>query len=133
MRIFLDTNVLASSIATRGLCNEVFESVLHDHSLLTCEPVLAELERVLRAKLRLPEAIISQYIGLLREQAEVVSGRQPPSTKINDPDDVPVLACAIAGQSDLFVTGDKALLELKSVDGLPIVSPRELWTRLAGY
>ncbi len=40
MKVFLDTNGLASGIATRGLCCELRESVIHDHELLTCQPVL---------------------------------------------------------------------------------------------
>ena len=55
MRVFLDTNVLASSIATRGLCGELLEIIIQDHELLTCQPVLKELQRVLAGKLRLPE------------------------------------------------------------------------------
>jgi hypothetical protein len=38
--------------------------------------------------------------------------------------------CALAGGSDLFVTGDRALLDLGDVRGLPIVSPRDAWARL---
>ena len=34
---------LASSVATRGLCSELLESVISEHELLTCEPVLREL------------------------------------------------------------------------------------------
>lgn len=132
MRIFLDTNVLASSLATRGLCSEVFEGVLHDHELLTCAPVLAELERVLIKKLRIPDTVAAEFLALLREEGHMVEAQKAPSIPIKDPDDIPILACAIAGEADLFVTGDKALLDLREVDGVPIVSPRELWTRLAG-
>jgi putative PIN family toxin of toxin-antitoxin system len=132
VRIFLDTNVLASSIATRGLCNEVLESVLHDHELLTSDAVLAELERVLVAKLRVPQGVSADFLALLREEGELVQAPQQPSVAIEDVDDVPILACAIGGKAGLFVTGDKALLDLHEVDGVPIVSPRELWTRLAG-
>ena len=88
MRIFLDTNVLASSIATRGLCNEVLESVLHDHELLTCEAVLAELERVLVTRLRLPQAVSAEFLALLREEANLVQASQQPSVAIEDVDDV---------------------------------------------
>jgi putative PIN family toxin of toxin-antitoxin system len=132
VRIFLDTNVLASSIATRGLCSEVLEGVLHDHELLTCAPVLAELERVLTAKFRLPAVVVAEFLTLLREEALLVEGDKPPSIRIKDRDDIPILACAIAGAADLFVTGDKALIDLQEIDGVPIVSPRELWIRLAG-
>lgn len=45
MRIFLDTNVLAAALATRGLCAELFEVALQSHELLVSDSVLAELER----------------------------------------------------------------------------------------
>jgi putative PIN family toxin of toxin-antitoxin system len=132
VRIFLDTNVLASSLATRGLCSEVLEGGLHDHELLTCAPVLVELERVLVNKLRIPDTVVTEFLALLREEGHVVQAQKAPSIRIKDPDDIPILACAIAGEADLFVTGDKVLLDLREVDGVHIVSPRELWMRLAG-
>ena len=132
MRVFLDTNVLASSIATRGLCSEVLESTLHDHELLTSDAVLSELERVLLTKLRLPSALVAEFLALLREEAQLVNDRQMPSISIPDADDVPIIASALGGKADVFVTGDKALLDLREVDGLRMVSPRELWMQLAG-
>ena len=132
MRIFLDTNVLVSGIATRGLCNEVLEGALHDHVLVTCEPVLIELERVLLEELRLPPPLVADFLGLLREQAEFAEAQNAPSVSIADADDVPIVGCALGAKVDLFVTGDKALLDLQTIDGLPIVPPREAWTRLAG-
>ena len=38
--------MLASNIGTRGLCAELFDRVINEHDLLTCELVLLELERV---------------------------------------------------------------------------------------
>jgi predicted nucleic acid-binding protein len=46
---------------------------------------------------------------------------------IGDADDDHIGACALAAPAQVFVTGDKALLGLRSVHGLPIVSPREFW------
>jgi uncharacterized protein len=132
VRLFLDTNVLASSIATRGLCNEVFELVIHDHTLLTCEPLFAELARVLSLKLRIPKSIADEFIALLRQESQLSEAQSKPRIRIPDADDIPLLASALAAKADLFVTGDKALLELKEIDGMPVISPRELWIRLAG-
>ncbi len=132
MKVFLDTNVLASSIATRGLCSELLESVIHDHELLTCKPVLQELERVLTEKLRLPEAAVAGFLSLLKAEGTVVESRKNLSIPIKDADDIPILACAIAGKADVFVTGDRELLELRNIEDLDIVSPRELWNQLAG-
>ena len=132
MKVFLDTNVLASSIATRGLCSELLESVIHDHELLTCQPVLRELERVLAQKFRLPEAVVAGFLALLKAEGTVVESRKNPPIPIKDADDIPILACDIAGKADVFVTGDKELLDLRKIEDLAVVSPRELWNRLAG-
>jgi uncharacterized protein len=132
LKVFLDTNVLASSIATRGLCSELLESVIHDHELLTCRPVLRELERVLAEKLRLPEAVVTGFLSLLKAEGVVVESRKNPSIPIKDAADIPILACAIAGKADVFVTGDRELLDLRKFEDLAIVSPRELWNQFAG-
>jgi putative PIN family toxin of toxin-antitoxin system len=132
VRVFLDTNVLASGLAARGLCAELIEGVFNEHELLTCEPVLQELERVLAQKFRLPDQVIKGFLGLLKSEGEVVRANKFPALSFKDPDDIPILACAIAGRTDVFVTGDKALLELREIEGIPILSVRQFWQRLAG-
>jgi predicted nucleic acid-binding protein len=52
VRVFLDTNVLASAIATRGICADVQQVTLAEHELVLGEKVLGELSRVLRTKFR---------------------------------------------------------------------------------
>ncbi|MGZ8268914.1 MAG: PIN domain-containing protein, partial [Burkholderiales bacterium] len=123
---------LASSIATRGLCSELFESIIHDHDLLTCEAVISELRRVLRSKLRLPDSVIHGFLEVILTEAELIGSHTPPSVQISDPDDVSIVACAIAGKADVFVTGDKAPLAHGKINGMPVASPRELWSQLAG-
>ncbi len=132
MRIFLDTNVLASGFATRGLCTELIEVVISNHELLTCEAVLLELQRVLAQKFRLPKPVIREYLDLLRNEGQVVTAGKVPRLRFKDPDDIPILACAISAKADVFVTGDKALLELRKIEGMPILSPRQLWQKLTG-
>ena len=132
MRVFLDTNVLAAAVATRGLCAELLEIVMHDHELVTCQPVLTELKRVLSQKLRVPAPVVENFLGLLKSGAQVVELREMPSIPIKDADDIPILGCAIDGGVDVFVTGDKELLDLRRVGKLPIISPRQLWNQLAG-
>jgi predicted nucleic acid-binding protein len=49
-----------------------------------------------------------------------------------DPDDDAVLACAIAAQVAVIVSGDNDLLSLGAFQGIPILTAVELLTRLAG-
>ena len=132
MKIFFDTNVLASGFATRGLCTELIEGVISNHELLTCEAVLLELQRVLAQKFRLPKPIIREYLDLLRNEGQIVTAGKVARLRFKDPDDIPILACAISAKADVFVTGDKALLELRRIEGMPILSPRQLWQKLTG-
>ncbi len=132
MRVFLDTNVLASGFATRGLCAELLEVVLGEHELLTCEVVLLELQRVLADKFHLPKPVIDGYLDLLRSEGQVVAATGLSAITLSDPDDAPIVACAVAAKADAFVTGDKALLDLAAVGGVPIVSPRQFWQTLTG-
>ncbi len=66
MRVFLDTNVLASALATRGLCTDLFRLVLAEHELVVGEVVLDELRRVLNARFRVPAARVAEVEELLR-------------------------------------------------------------------
>ncbi len=131
MKIFLDTNVLAAALATRGLCAELFEVVLQSHELLISDSIIKELERILPEKLGQSESVTNGFIALLKREAVLVSGNRP-SPLLPDPDDEPHIAAALSAKSDVFVTGDKALSILRSIDGLPIISPRGLWEMLAG-
>ena len=130
MRIFLDTNVLASALTTRGLCAELFEVVLQSHDLLISEAVFRELQRILPEKPGQTEAITNGFITLLRTEGQVITVEHP-LPKLPDPDDEAIFAAALTGKANVFITGDKALLNLESVEGLPIITPRGLWEILA--
>ena len=69
MRVFLDTNVLVSAFATRGLCADLLELVLLQHELIVSRSLLRELERALRQKVKLPArdaAAISDFSSTRR-------------------------------------------------------------------
>lgn len=133
MKVFLDTNVLISGFTTRGLCAELFEDIIGQHELIICDLVLQELQRILREKFRLPEPVIQGYVELLRAEGDIAETiTDIPPIKIKDPDDVPILACAIAAKADAFVTGDKELLALGKVGNMLVIDPRGFWGLLKG-
>ncbi|HEX2162573.1 MAG TPA: putative toxin-antitoxin system toxin component, PIN family [Thermoanaerobaculia bacterium] len=128
--MFLDTNVLVSAVATRGICADVLQAVLVRHRLVIGETVLAELRCVLRDKLKLPASSAEEVDQLLRGEAVVVRDAVPLRISIRDASDLPVLSEAVAGEADVLVTGDKDLLDVGGEAPVPIVSPRGFWERL---
>lgn len=130
MRVFLDTNVLVSAVATRGLCADIVRVVLAEHRLILGQTVLAEMRRVVREKLQIPEAAAAELEELLRRQAILIEDAPPIEGELRDADDAEVLAEALAGDADVLVTGDRDLLELSWAPPLLVVSPRGFWERL---
>lgn len=127
MRIFLDTNVLASTFGTRGLCEDVLRETLVSHELIISVALLRELERVLVKKFKVPTSIADNAIEVLRQASIEANLKHNIEIPIHDKDDIIILSDAIEGKTDIFVTGDKELLELKKIDKMKIVSPREFW------
>ena len=127
MKVFLDTNVLASALATRGLCAALFESVLTEHELLASRELLAELRRILANKLRIPAETADAFLTLIGTNATILTTPAEFSAGIPDPDDAPLIAAALAGCVECFVTGGKALLDLGTFAGIPVISPRRFW------
>lgn len=132
MRVFLDTNVLVSAFATRGLCADVLRHILAEHDLITGEVIIVELRRVLRDRIKVPAPTIVAIEQLLRDQVVVPKPAEPHSLPIRDPGDRWVLASAVAGKADVLVTGDTDLLEMASRSPLPIVDPRGFWNMVRG-
>jgi putative PIN family toxin of toxin-antitoxin system len=130
VRVAFDTNVLVSAVATRGLCADIFNLVLAEHQLIVGETVLAEVRRVLKQKMRVPDDIIAEFEALLRAEAFVVAKAKTVSIPVRDKSDMPVLAEAISGNAEVLVTGDRDLLEVTAKVPLHILSPRGLWERL---
>ena len=130
MKVFLDTNVLVSAVATRGLCADVLREVLISHHLIVSAHLLAELERVFRKKLNLPENLISEFLKMIQQDALFSSPSAKPDVNLQDKSDWPILSSALSGGADLLVTGDNELLELRKIGNMEIVSPRGFWEKL---
>ena len=127
MRVFLDTNIIVSAFATRGLCADLFRKILEAHTLVTTEYILAETQNVLSNRFHVPEETVSEILGLLRRQEVVGTPILLPEIAIRDVNDLPVVAAAIEAKADYLVTGDKDILSLNPVAEIKIVTPREFW------
>lgn len=127
MRVVLDTNVIIAAFAARGLCAEVFEICLSDHTVIVSEHILSETSEKLVKKVRLPENTVQNIIGYLRDTAEVVTPAQVDESVCRDKDDVKIIGTAVKGKAKFIITGDDDLLILKSYKSVKIITPREFW------
>lgn len=130
MRVFLDTNVLVSAYAARGICADLVRSILAEHELMTGEVNLEELRRVLRERFAAPQERVDAIESGLRAEMVVPRPAKPATIRLRDPDDAWVLASALNGGADLLITGDRDLLDVASQVSIPIVDPRGGWERL---
>jgi uncharacterized protein len=130
MKVAFDANVLVSAVATRGLCADLFNLVLAEHQLVVGETVVAEVRKVLRQKMKVPDDIIDEFEALLRTEAIVVPKASEATIVVRDKSDMPVLDEAISGEADVLVTGDKDLHEVVAKLPLDVLTPRGLWERL---
>ena len=132
MRVFLDTNVLVSAFATRGLCSDLLRLVLTSHELVLGEAVLDEVSRALRGKLGLPDPIVHSIETLLRSFHIEPTPKEAAPVSIRDSSDRAILVSALKAGADVLITGDQDLLVVaKEVSGVRIVDPRTFWQEVS--
>lgn len=132
MRLVLDTNVVVAGLLWTGHPRHLLDLAIDEAATLFSSPALLdELTRTLRypkfAKRieqygTTPPALAVHYSALVT----LLSPTQVPRVVAADADDDHVLACAVAAQADLIVSGDKHLLSLGGqYQGIPIVTPAQ--------
>ena len=132
MKVFLDTNVIASATATRGLCSDVFRTVIEFHDLVVSEHLIGEVRRILRDKFRAPPDLIEDLVWLLQRDTLRADAKPLAAIPLSDPADIAIVSSALNGGADILVTGDKEIVDLKQVGSLQILTPRQFWDRERG-
>jgi putative PIN family toxin of toxin-antitoxin system len=126
MRVVADTNVLISAFLFGGLPRVLVSLGLSgSFSLITSGPLLDELEDKLRNRFAVPEEKLAFFLSQMNDRATIVHPTFALDAVPNDPDDDRVLECAVAGNADLIVSGDKHLLRLGSYQSIRILTVRQ--------
>jgi len=132
MKVFLDTNVIASATATRGLCADVLRTVIEFHDLVVSEHLVRETRRVLKDKFGASPGLIADVVWLLRQDTIASEAEPLNDLPLSDPADVAIVSSALNGAADVLVTGDREILDLRRVGSLEILSPRQFWDKERG-
>jgi putative PIN family toxin of toxin-antitoxin system len=137
VKLVVDTNVLLAGSAWSGTASQLVDALLADEATLCLsEKLLAELADVLqrekfRARLDERGQSATAILARFREVVQIIeSSAMAVPASLRDPDNVHVLACAVATTADAIVTGDNDLLALKKFEGIPIIEIKEALRRL---
>ena len=132
-RAVFDTNVVASASFWNGNPRRALEAVARERVRAVVSPaLLVEYGETLDAlQTRYPDREPVPWREFLGEAGELVF----PSIRLRgatpDPGDEMVLECAVAGEADYLVTGDrKHLIPLVEFRGVKILTPAEFVSRL---
>ena len=132
MRIVADTNTVVSGLLWMGNSRQVLEMARRGTIyLFTSAHLLAELEDVLsrdKFAYRLTSADVTVQ-DLVLGYAALASIIEPATIEpviLADQDDDAVLACAVAAQADVIVSGDSHLLNLKQYGDIHIITAAQL-------
>jgi len=98
--------------------------------LVTSREIVEEINRVLhlpriQVKYHLAESDIQAFVLTLIHKGNCVSGELALKGVAPDPGDDKIISCAIEGEAQFIVTGDKALWQLKEYQGIKIINAEE--------
>ena len=127
LRIVFDSNVYISALLFKGIPGKILEMAQKDRiTLIVSDEIIAETERILEDKFKWPRHNIDKFKRRLSDISENIR----PDIKIDiikeRESDNRILECAVYGDANLIVSGDKHLLKLKSYKNIPIVRPKYL-------
>ncbi|HGG58464.1 MAG TPA: putative toxin-antitoxin system toxin component, PIN family [Gammaproteobacteria bacterium] len=133
-KVVLDTNLYVSAfLCPDGVVARIAEQARRAIFLPVISPfIMNELGHILRTKTEANDAAIIAYLKQIAQSAIIVQPETVERVVPNDPDDDHIVACAIAGNADLIVSGDKHLRNLGSSGSIPIVHPTDFARMLGG-
>jgi putative PIN family toxin of toxin-antitoxin system len=136
MRLTPDTNTVVSGLLWRGLPRALLELARQGRVTLFVSPALKlELEEVLerpkfRSILQQANTSAAELGSDYAELAQWVYPSHVASVVAADSDDDEVVACAVAGNANAIVSGDKHLLTLHTARGIPVITVRAVLAAL---
>jgi putative PIN family toxin of toxin-antitoxin system len=131
IRVVVDTNVLVSGIiSSKGAPRRILDLAKKEvFKVVTSISINHEILNVLHrdyiyAKYNLNEETIDNISVFLYEGAILTEDHYTVLKVKRDPEDNKFIACALEGEADYIVSGDKHLLDLKHYKSIQIVDAR---------
>lgn len=136
-RAVADTNIVISGLLWRGNPRRILDAARDGIVELYTSPVLLEeLEDVLSRerfirRLAAANVMVQDLIAGYGALATVIEAEPIEPVILVDPDDDAVLACALAADAEVIVSGDSDLLDLKEHKEIRILTATEFLTEIS--
>ena len=130
-RVVFDTNILFSAVGWLGNPHRCVQAARQGKCLsLTCEFIMAELTEKLQLKRGFDASQTAETTDEIRAFSKVVAIPGVLKVIAADPDDDAVLECAVVGQAQYLVTGDRHLLALGNYQDIQVLKAADFLTLL---
>jgi putative PIN family toxin of toxin-antitoxin system len=131
LKVVFDTNIFISALAIPGgQAERALETVITGKiQLRISKAIVQEVLDVLANKFSRSAEALSRTAIFLAELGEIVT----PDRRLVILDDEPdnrILECAVEGDAEVIVTGDRAMLKLRTFEGIRIVTLRRFLDEL---
>jgi len=125
VKVVFDTNILVSALVfPGGRADNALRRIIEGRDqLLLSKPILDELLGILAKKFSRDAEELAHVAVFLSDLSIVVKPRRRFAVLADEPDNR-ILECAVTGGADVIVTGDKALLALKTFRKVKLLSLR---------
>lgn len=119
-KVVVDTNCFVSAAVLKGKSGILMEKWKEGKFVLLFSADIFDeyFEVIARPKFNQEEKDIRGLTELLTEKGVAVEPKMPLDVVRDDPDDNKFLECAVAGEADFIVSGDRHLLTLQEYEGM---------------
>ena len=127
MRVVLDTNVFISGIFFSGPPSQILKAWADQKfNLVLSQQILDEYKRVSeQLSSKFSSVDIAPIIELIIIHGLFIDTHAYNLQVCEDPDDNKFIECAVAGNCEIIISGDKHLLNLSEFQGIAILNPKK--------
>lgn len=126
MRVVIDTNVFVSGVFWKGPPSTILEAWRSGHIGIVLTPaILDEYHRVgLELSRSFPSIDLGPILEMVALKSTIVQDSKLPEPVCSDSADDKFIAAAVVANAKYVISGDRALLKVRSYGDIPVVAPR---------
>jgi putative PIN family toxin of toxin-antitoxin system len=139
VKIVLDTNVLIAAFYKPShrpcFSREVYDYAIENATVYASAYVFREFHEKCVKKLGFKPGFVRHLESLIKKKVRMEPIKPlrsffPEKLRVRDVKDHPIIELALSAGADVLLTWDKALLDLRRVGPVRVLSPREFWQSL---